>query len=429
MMVARRLLPGLAAGLALAVGTVPSAAACPFCSAQGQTLAGEVNQADFIVLGTLTNAQRDPNDFTKGTTDLVIDTVVKPHDFLKGKKVVRIPRYVPPDPAGGATKYLVFCSLYTRPVDFTASAVTSTLVLGNYDNAVLDAYRGEPVPAGSQLAEYLKGAIEVRQKDPIARLRYFFDYLDSPDLVISADALNEFGYADYKEVRTLAEKLPADKLLKWLKDPNTPPSRFGLYGLMFGHCGKKEDAKAIRELLDSPDRQFSSGLDGMLAAYILLDQKPGWEYLTNLLKDPKQEFPVRYAGLKVLRFLWEMRPDVVPHKQVLEGVRLLVAQSDLADLPIEDLRKWGCWDQTEYVLSFADKPSHANVPIVKRAILRFALAAPPGQAKAKAFVEKSRQQDPEKVKFVEQTLRDEQPQPAAAQQATTPPAAKPGGSN
>src|SRR5581483_11313974 len=102
----------------------------------------------------------------------------------------------------------------------------------------------------------------------------------------------------------------------------------------------------------------------------------------------------------------------VPHKQVLEGVRLLVAQSDLADLPIEDLRKWGCWDQTEYVLSFADKPSHANVPIVKRAILRFALAAPP-----------------EKAKFVEQTLQDEQPRPAAAQQATTPPAAKPGGSN
>lgn len=416
-------------GLALVAGMAPAAVACPFCSAQGQTLSGEVSQADFIVLGTLTNAQRDPADFLKGTTDLVVETVVKPHDYLNGKKVIRIPRYVPPDSGGGTPKYLVFCSLYTRPVDFAAAAVTSSLALGNTDHFVVDAYRGEVVPDGSQLADYLKGAIEVKQKDSVARLRYFFDYLDSPDLVISADALNEFGYADYKEVRQLAEKLPGDKVMRWLKDPNTPPSRFGLYGLFIGHCGKPEDAKAIRAMLDSPDRQFNSGLDGVIAAYILLDPKAGWDYLTNLLGDSKQEFPVRYAGLKVLRFFYEFRPDVVPQKQVVEGMKVLVGQSDLADLPMEDLRKWGCWDQTDFVLSFADKPSHNGIPIVKRAILRFALAAPADHARAKAYVEEVRKQDPERVKFVEQTLKDEQPKPATTQQATTPPAAKPGGSN
>jgi hypothetical protein len=415
--------------LALAVGAAPAAVACPFCSAQGQTLSGEVSQADFIVLGTLTNAQRDPADFLKGTTDLVVESVVKPHDYLKGKKVVRIPRYVPPDSGGGNPKYLVFCSLYTRPVDFAAAAVTSSLALGNSDHSVVDAYRGEVVPAGSQLADYPKGAIEVKQKDAVARLRYFFDFLDSPDLVISADALNEFGYADYKEVRQLAEKLPGDKVMKWLKDPNTPPSRFGLYGLFIGHCGKPEDAQAIRALLDDPNRQFSSGLDGVIAAYVLLDPKAGWEYLTKLLGDPKQEFPVRYAGLKVLRFFYEYRSDVIPRKQVIEGMKVLVGQSDLADLPMEDLRKWGCWDETDFVLSFADKSSHNTIPIVKRAILRFALAAPADHAKAKAYVEEVRKQDPERVKFVEQTLKDELPKPAATQQATTPPAGKPGGSN
>ncbi len=424
-MLVRRLL----IGLALAAVTAPAAVACPFCSAQGQTLSGEVSQADFIVLGTLTNARRDPADFLKGTTDLVVETVVKPHDYLRGKKVIRIPRYVPPDSGGGNPKYLVFCSLYTRPVDSAAAAVTSSLALANPDHAVVDASRGEVVPTGSQLAAYLKGAIDVRQKDATARLRYFFDYLDSPDLVISADALNEFGSADYKEVRALAETLPADKLMRWLKDPNTPPSRYGLYGLMAGHCAKKEDAKAIRALLDSPDRQFSSGLDGMLAAYVLLDPKAGWEYVTKLLGDPKQEFPVRYAGLKLLRFFYEYRPDVIPHKQVIDGMRVLVGQSDLADLPMEDLRKWGCWDQTDYVLSFAEKSSHNTIPIVKRAILRFALAAPATHAKAKEYVETVRKQDPERVKFVEQTLRDEQPRPAATQQATTPPAGKAGGSN
>ena len=419
----------LLVGAALTFGAAPAAVACPFCSAQGQTLSGEVSQADFIVLGTLTNAQRDPNDFLKGTTELVVETVVKPHDYLKGKQKIVIPRYVPPDAGGGSPKYLVFCSLYTRPVDFAAAAVTSSLALGNSDHAVVDAYRGEVVPVGSQLAEYLKGAIEVRQKDPVARLRYFFDYLDSPDLVISADALNEFGTADYKEVRELAATLPADKVMRWIKDPNTPPSRYGLYGLFIGHCGKPGDAKAVRALLDDPDRQFSSGLDGMIAAYILLDPKTGWEYLTKLLADQKQEFPVRYAGLKVLRFFYEYRPDVIPQKQVVEGMKVLVGQSDLADLPMEDLRKWGQWDQTDFVLSFADKPSHNSIPIVKRAILRFALAAPADHAKAKAYVDEARKQDPERVKFVEQTLRDEQPKAPATQQATTPPAAKSGGSD
>jgi hypothetical protein len=421
MMFVRRLLVGAAITAAFAMAR--PAFACPFCSAQGQTLSGEVNQADFIVLGTLSNAQRDPNDFTKGSTDLTVEVVVKPHRYLKGKKVLRIPRYVPIDPKADNSKFLVFCSLYTRPADFAAAALVSGATLANPDAAQLDAYRGEPVRADSKLAEYLKGAIAVRQKDTVARLRYFFNYLDTPDLVISTDAMNEFAAADYKEVRTLAETLPADKLVRWLKDPNTSPSRFGLYGLMLGHCGKKEDAKVLRELLDSPDRAYSSGLDGILAAYVLLDKKAGWDYLTALLKDAKKDFPVRYAGLKVLRFFWEFRPDVVAHADVLDGMKLLVAQSDLADLPIEDLRKWGCWDQTDYILKFAAAPSHKGIPIVRRAILRFALAAPADKTEAKAYVESVRRADPERVKFVEQTLQDEQPKPAATVQTS----GKPGG--
>ena len=46
-------------GLALAatLAFAAAAAACPFCSVQGQTLSGEVAQADFILFGTLANAK------------------------------------------------------------------------------------------------------------------------------------------------------------------------------------------------------------------------------------------------------------------------------------------------------------------------------------------------------------------------------------
>jgi hypothetical protein len=72
----------IAAAVIAALGTALSstpAAACPFCSPTGETLAGEVSQADFILYGTLSNAKRDPSDptaFNKGTTDLTIDMVI-----------------------------------------------------------------------------------------------------------------------------------------------------------------------------------------------------------------------------------------------------------------------------------------------------------------------------------------------------------------
>lgn len=390
----RWLVPVVAAGLLL---LAPSpAAACPFCSVMGQTLSGEVQQADLILYGTLANAKRDPNDpngFNKGTTDLAIDMVIKPHDMVNGKKSITIPRYVPPD--GKNLKYLVFF---------------------NVSNGQLDPYRGEAVPADSKLPEYLKGAIEVRGKEPVARLLYFFDYLESPDLVISTDAYSEFGYADYKEVRQLAEKIKADKakremLIGWLKDPNTRASRYGLYGLLVGHVGEPADASTVRQLLDDPNRTYSSGLDGVLAAYVLLNPKEGWGYLMNMVGDAKKEFPVRYAALKTVRFFWEFRPDVIGKEQVLDAMKRLMEQPDLADLPIEDVRKWHVWELTPLILGFAQRESHSTIPIVKRSILKFAIAAAaadPKNTAAAEFVKAERAKDAKKVEFLEDLLKDEQ---------------------
>lgn len=399
----------LASAFLLASPTL--ARACPFCSSQGQTLSGEVNQADFIVLGTLKNAKRDPDDITRGTTELHIDSVIKSHEYLANRKILILPRYVPTDDAS-AEKFLVFCAVYAGTSEITTTTVISSLALANYGTYQLDAYRGEPAKADSQLPEYLKGALTVREKDDASRLKYFFEYLDSPELVVSSDAYMEFGNADYKDVRELAKGLPPSKILKWLTDPQTPGSRFGLYGLLIGHCGKPEDAAALRKLLDDPNRVYSSGLDGMIAGYVLLDSKAGWEYLLDLIRNEKNEFPIRYAGLKVLRFFWEYRPDVVSHQQVLEGMKALLAQSDLADLPIEDLRKWEQWQLTSTIIEQGKKPSHAQIPIVKRAVLRFALSAPQDNADAAAYVAEMRKTDPDRVKLIEEMLQDEKPKPA-----------------
>jgi len=380
----------LVAALLLAL---PQAAdACPFCSATGETLGGEIAQADFILYGTLANAKRVPDEFNKGTTELTIELVIKDNEWLKGKKSVTIPRFI--QPAKKDSKQLVFFKLY---------------------NGQLDAYRGEEVPGESKMPEYLKGAIAIRSKDALARLSYFFEHIEANDLVISSDAYSEFGYADYKDVRALADKwkddpVKAKQILGWLKDPNTRATRFGLYGMLLGHCGKPENAKTLRELLDDPKRSYTSGLDGVVAGYVMLDPKAGWEYLLGIIGDAKKDFSVRYAGLRTIRFFWESRPDVIPNKQVLDAMKVLVAQSDLADLPIEDLRKWKQWGMAGEVLNWATQESHNTIPIVNRAILKFALAASqedPKQAAAKDFVEKARAKEPKKVEFLESLLKDE----------------------
>ena len=166
-------------------------------------------------------------------------------------------------------------------------------------------------------------------------------------------------------------------------------------------------------MLTDTSRGFTSGLDGLLAAYVMLDKPAGWEYLTGLIKDPKTEFPVRYAGLKVLRFFWEYRPDVVPREQVLDAMKVLVGQADMADLPIEDLRKWGVWELTGFVLHFTQEKAHNDIPIVRRSILRFALAAPAGTPEAALYVAAMRDKDPDRVKQVEESLELEKPRPPA----------------
>ena len=84
--------------------------ACPFCSATGETLGGEVAQADFILYGTLSNAKRDPDEFNKGNTDLSVELIIKDNEWLKGKKFVTIPKFL--QPAKKDAKQLVFFKLY-----------------------------------------------------------------------------------------------------------------------------------------------------------------------------------------------------------------------------------------------------------------------------------------------------------------------------
>ena len=374
----------------------PSLQACPFCPTAGQTLTQEVNQANMIVFGTLSDAKRDSkNEFgTGGTTTMTVEIVVKDHEFLKGRKTITLPRYVPADPKT-PSKYLVFCDIVKGEIE---------------------PYRGEAVAPDSKIAEYLKGAISVREKDAATRLKYFFSYLDSPENTINIDAFMEYAAADYKDIAEVAPKLNPAIIVKWLKDTNTQPSRYGLYGSLLGQCGNSKDhAPLLRELLDDPKKRFSSGMDGMLAGYVQLDPKAGWKYLCGLLSDDKQEFLIRYAAMRAARFFWDYRHDLISREQIVEAMMPLLSQHDISDLAIDDMRKWGRWELADKILSLYGQKS-LNIPLIKRAIVRFALSAPANNATAAAFLKERRAEDPERVKEIEQLLELEKP-PAKTDEA------------
>jgi hypothetical protein len=363
------------------------AAACPFCSEErGPTLVGDFNQAAMVLLGTFTNARLDGKGGGPdgGTTDFIIETVFKKHDILGNKKTLTLPRYLP----NAKNKFIIFCDVY---------------------KGMIDPYRGVEVPPGSELVKYLQGASAIKDRPVPERLRYAFDYLNSSEIDVALDAYREYAKAAYDDYKDMARRLPADTIAKWLRDPKTPAYRYGLYASLLGLCGKDEHAKLLRQMIDDPQKRQGSGLDGMLAGYITIQPRDGWTYLLGILKDGKQEFLMRYAALRTVRFLWDQRPDLVPKTDLVAGMAAVLDQPDMADFAIEDLRKWQRWELTDQVLELFNKETH-NVPVVKRAILRFALRS--SQPRAAAFVAAQRQRDREWVSDTEELLRLESEPPA-----------------
>jgi len=341
----------LVAVLLLGVAAWPTAA-CPFCGAQnGLTLVKEVEQASMVLYGTLKNAKNEGDSFSGGTTELHIEAVIKSHEALGDKKMIVINRFVPDD---NRYKHLIFFDVY---------------------KGKMDPYQGRPLKADSDIAKYLTGAIKLKDKDQATRLRYFFDFLDNADSEIASDAYKEFAYADYKDYSGIAKTLPADKIAEWLQDPKTPSFRFGLYGSMLGHCGKEKHAEVLHKMFEDPNNFPVSGVDGLLAGYVILKPKEGFDFVRSLLKDGERDWATRYAALRTLRFFWEYRPDVITHDQVADAAMLMLDQGDIADLPIEDLRKWERWETAEKVLALKDKETH-KAPIVQRALIRYALSCP-----------------------------------------------------
>jgi hypothetical protein len=360
------------------IGSV--ADACTFCGGgltTRQTLREHFKRANFVAHGKLANPRFDPNGGI-GSTELHVGRVLKPDPIIGNRAVIGLPRYLPvigntpPD-------YLVFLAI---------------------SNGKPDPLHG--LTASGTVIEYLLGAAKLDDKDAVSRLGYFFQFLDSSDATVSADAFLEFGRASDTEIMKARSVLEPDKVRKLITNPATPSERLGVYALLLGLCGGKEDADLLTELIGQkpkPDR-VRENLGGFLTALTLLDDARGWATIEAVLSDPMKPFDQRLSAICSVQFFQACRPGTKPH--ILRCYRSILASGDLADIVADDLRRWGWWDLTSDVLKHFDASTH-SAPVVRRGIVRYALCCPTDEAKQ--FMAAVRKQDPTLVKKVEESLK------------------------
>jgi hypothetical protein len=371
--------------LALLLGS-PPALPCSLCGGNPQTavtLRQAAAQAKMVLYGTMIKSRLNPPQSGppgSGTAQFRIEQVFKSHPFLANKRVIEIPRYIPVDPKA-PPHYLLFCDVYRGRID---------------------PFRGLAVNSRDALT-YLKGAMALAGRDRTEVLVHCFRYLDHPDADLANDAFLEFAKANDAEIGRVAARLSPARLRGLLQSAKTPPERLGLYAFLLGGCGTARDATLLRALLDKPTAKTARALDGILCGYIQLRPREGWQLALAVLRDGRKPFADRYAVLRTLRFYHGYQPAQT-RREVLTGLATILDQGDIADMAVEDLRRWQQWELTAKVLAQYAKKSHA-APILRRAIVRYALCCP--RIEAARFVTGVRKQDPELVADVKEALEFE----------------------
>ncbi len=377
-----------ALGLSLLALTTVQALCCPFCSAPSLTLCEQLNMSDAAVLVQWESGK--PADKEKGflgSTEYAVLKVV--HDStgeLKPGGTIQIDRYR------------------------ASKSGDMFLLLGTKVEAL---EWGSPLEVTETSFNYITQAPS-KEAPATKRLEYFVKFLEFSDHIVADDAYGEFANAQYKDIVAVKDKFPKDKLREWLSNPQTVPSRLGLYGLMLGLSGAEADAEYLKGRLVEPVEGFRLGIDGMMGGYLLLAGDKGLAVLEDAkLRDKNVPFSETYATMQALRFMWTYGDDHISKDRLRQSMRIILDRPELADLVIVDLGRWQDWSVSDRLMELYGTAGY-DIPSTKRAIVRFYLTAeatkpkdvkeplPPHVATAQKHLKMLRETDPETVKAAEE---------------------------
>jgi hypothetical protein len=253
------------------------------------------------------------------------------------------------------------------------------------------------------------------------RLEYFVRFLEYPDSMIANDAFAEFVNAPAADIFAITDKLPREKIRRWLLDEKLPNLRQAGYGLMLGLCGDKSDAALLeKRILDDSDEQRRFGIEGVMVGYLLLTGEKGLERLEatrirNSLEDPGEAFPAIVA----IRYFWTYGNDRIPRNRLQRAMRLLLDNPTFTESVIKDLGRWKDWGVMADVMRLYSLPDY-NDQSIKTAIISFMIAAtkdvppdtpketkpeqPPHVAQAVKYLGELSAKDPKLVRHAEKAF-------------------------
>jgi hypothetical protein len=392
------------------------AIACPFCTAESQTLSEETQTADVVVLAKLIKQ-------------------AEPADDLQG-------RFGEYDPNSGAATFEVVEVL--RGQDAWAGAKEIQAVyFGEFDRERLFLVSGisteridwmTPLPLSAASVEYVRKLSGVPPAGA-DRLAFFQEYLEHEEPLLAQDAYDEFARAPYSDLHDLRPRIHHDRLVRWISDPEISPSRRRLYLTMLGVCGTASDLPLLESLIasdfqamkphleqlvrsaiaiggpiatplwidmiDQDERRKKLGLDALVACYLTLRGPDGLDLIDDrFLKNPHAEYTYVYSTIMALRFHGEEPSSNLPRERLLASMRLLLDNPEFADQVIPDLARWEDWSVLDRLVSMfksSDKNGYVRQPVVTYLTVA---SEQPGEVgtRAQTALAELEQLDPEGVK-------------------------------
>ncbi len=232
-------------------------------------------------------------------------------------------------------------------------------------------------PVSLEAIRYIKNA-PAQSLPQVQRLPYYISFLENPDPLLSIDAWAEFANSTYDDVKAVKDQMPRAQLRQWIADPMMTPERLGLYGMMLGLCGDKEDAAflelqigAVPPTGKDHTQFFRYGTDGLMGGYLLLTGEDGVNFLEQTRLKPDVPTDSVHAAVQAMQFVWSYESSLIPQSRLKASMRRLLSNHDLRILTIANLARWKdweCWPELERIF----RNECADDRATQKAIVQFA---------------------------------------------------------
>lgn len=343
----------------------PDIKACPFCSAQGNTLLQEITAASRAVVA-------------QATSSFVFDPLATVTDEVQSTE--RLATFKVTEVMAGDSPVGEVISL---PMLESWDANDACLVFAFEEDQGLE--WTAPQKLTREGCRYLQ-TLMAHRTDAEARLGALITWLDETDPMIANDVYGEFAQASYAQLFGQRSRLDRVWLKEKIASVKTKPERRRLYWTLLGICGETEDIAWIEGFLTQHRHatELDIGLDAAAGCYLTLAKESGMAYLeTEYLKASEIDFTEVNAIIQAIRFHL-VETDAVPRERLAAGLKCVLKEPALADLVIPDLARLEDWTVVEEMVELFRKGKEC--PSVRVQAIRYLQMCPLDVAKSQLEV-------------------------------------------